>query len=191
MTGITLSAEQLAFARERIARAGLQEPVTLALCDFYRDLEAEVRPRGPPIEMFKAVGRSTRSGYFETLDPPSPGGRAAALQVITIDETRFDAYATNPGETSSGYIFPGGMLPTAGTCERAAAATAWNRARDPLGSTTPTRWPSGTAPSPARPKVAGCARIRRRKADMALSGVLRGGFRSRHIDVVQTVLHKP
>ena len=110
VTGITLSEEQLEFARKRIRRAGLSGQVELRLCD-YRDLDLTV-DHILSIEMFEAVGQPYWQGYFSTLERClRPGGRAA-LQVITIDESHFERYVANPGGFIQTYIFPGGMLPT-------------------------------------------------------------------------------
>lgn len=110
VTGLTLSQEQLDFAYERIARAGLSDRVDLRLCD-YRDVEIQV-DHVVSIEMFEAVGREYWAGYFEAVHHSlRPGGRAA-LQVITIDEAQFEEYASTPGGFIQTYIFPGGMLPT-------------------------------------------------------------------------------
>jgi cyclopropane-fatty-acyl-phospholipid synthase len=118
VTGLTLSAEQLEYARARIARAGLGERVELRLQD-YRDFAGEV-DHVVSIEMFEAVGRDYWDGYFATLARClRPGGRAA-LQVITIDEAQFEHYAANPGGFIQTYVFPGGMLPTRTHLERLA-----------------------------------------------------------------------
>jgi cyclopropane-fatty-acyl-phospholipid synthase len=110
VTGLTLSQEQLCFARRRIAAQGLDDQVELRLCD-YRDFDEPV-DHVVSIEMFEAVGQEYWQGYFSTLARcVRPGGRVA-LQVITIDETQFDHYAENPGGFIQSYIFPGGMLPT-------------------------------------------------------------------------------
>lgn len=116
VTGLTLSLEQLNFARRRIAAAGLAGRVELKLCD-YRDFDQTV-DHIVSIEMFEAVGQEYWSGYFATLMRClRPGGRVA-LQVITIDEAHFQQYADNPGGFIQTYIFPGGMLPTKGHLER-------------------------------------------------------------------------
>ena len=110
VTGLTLSQEQLDFARRRIAAAGLADRVELKLCD-YRDFDQTV-DHIVSIEMFEAVGQEYWPGYFATLMRClRPGGRVA-LQVITIDEAHFQQYADNPGGFIQTYIFPGGMLPT-------------------------------------------------------------------------------
>lgn len=192
VTGITLSAEQLAFARERIARAGLRERVTLALCD-YRDLEGQF-DHVVSIEMFEAVGREYWSGYFETLQARlRPGGRAA-LQVITIDETRFDAYATNPGGFIQSYIFPGGMLPTRRHLREYAAAAGLEPGHEiAFGldyADTLAQWDCAFARQTEWLDAHGYDERFRRMWHYYLA-FCEAGFRSRHIDVVQTVLHKP
>jgi len=63
------------------------------------------------IEMFEAVGEKYWETYFTKLQTLLNGDGAAVLQVITIDEPRFDRYQKKP-DFIQRYIFPGGMLPT-------------------------------------------------------------------------------
>ncbi|AHE97576.1 SAM-dependent methyltransferase [Thioalkalivibrio paradoxus] len=108
VTGITLSQEQLDYARERIARAGLSERVELRLQD-YRELSGQY-DHVVSIEMFEAVGEEWWATYFDRLrECLRPGGRAA-LQVITIDERAFARYRAS-ADFIQLYVFPGGMLP--------------------------------------------------------------------------------
>ncbi|MDJ0741415.1 MAG: cyclopropane-fatty-acyl-phospholipid synthase family protein [Gammaproteobacteria bacterium] len=142
VVGLTLSREQLAYAQQRVRRAGLAERVDLRLCD-YRDFDERV-DHVVSIEMFEAVGREYWQGYFDSVARClRPGGRAA-LQVITIDEGHFDAYAANPGGFIQTYIFPGGMLPTKTHLgELAAAAGLGERGLDGFGddyATTLAHW---------------------------------------------------
>ncbi len=109
VTGLTISREQLDFARERIRRAGLSDRVNLEFRD-YRD-ETETYDKVVSIEMFEAVGEEYWPAFFSKLrDVMKPGGRAG-LQVITISERAFPEYRANP-DFIQRYIFPGGMLPT-------------------------------------------------------------------------------
>jgi len=109
VTGITLSREQLAFARDRVAHAGLTDRVGLALCD-YREVTGTF-DRIVSIEMLEAVGEAWWPTYFRQIhDRLAPGGRAV-LQVITIAEDRYDHYRQAP-DFIQHYVFPGGMLPT-------------------------------------------------------------------------------
>jgi len=115
VTGLTLSAEQLAFARQRLLDRQLSRQCDLRLQD-YRDVRGTF-DRIVSIEMLEAVGEAYWSIYFQKLrDNLRPGG-SAVLQVITIDETRFANYRRRPDFIQK-YIFPGGMLPTKCIIER-------------------------------------------------------------------------
>ncbi|WP_210527597.1 SAM-dependent methyltransferase [Rubellimicrobium arenae] len=109
VTGLTISKEQLAYAQDRIARAGLQDRVTLKLQD-YRD-EQGVYDGVASIEMFEAVGEKYWPVYFETLKRCLKPGRSATLQIITISDQRWDLYRSGVDFIQK-YIFPGGMLPS-------------------------------------------------------------------------------
>ena len=61
--------------------------------------------------MIEAVGEENWPEYFKHLhDNLRPGGRAA-LQAITIDESRYEQYRSG-ADFIQAFIFPGGMLPT-------------------------------------------------------------------------------
>ena len=109
ITGLTLSKEQLKFAGERLQKEGLAEKVDLRLQD-YRDVGGTF-DRIASIEMFEAVGEAHWPHYFDMLRERLARGGAAALQIITIAEERFDHYRSNP-DFIQRYIFPGGMLPS-------------------------------------------------------------------------------
>ncbi len=109
VTGLTISNEQLGFARERIAKAGLQDRVDLKFQD-YRD-ETGSYDAIISIEMFEAVGEKYWSTYFGKLRQClNPGGRAG-LQIITIKPEAYKTYRATP-DFIQRYVFPGGMLPT-------------------------------------------------------------------------------
>jgi cyclopropane-fatty-acyl-phospholipid synthase len=109
VTGLTISREQLAFAEERIRKAGLADRVELRFQD-YRD-EKGLYDRIVSIEMFEAVGEKYWPAYFSKLrECLKPGGKAG-LQIITIKPEAFDQYRSNPDFIQK-YVFPGGMLPT-------------------------------------------------------------------------------
>ncbi len=109
VTGITLSPSQLAWARQTAANAGVTELVDLLLQD-YRDLNGHF-DRIVSIEMFEAVGETYWQEYFSTLKRCLRPGGKAVLQVISIDERRFDAYRRG-SDFIQKYIFPGGFLPS-------------------------------------------------------------------------------
>lgn len=120
VTGLTLSSEQLAYARARLARSVARERCDFRLQD-YRDAEGSY-DRIVSIEMLEAVGETYWPVYFETLRARLKKDGIAVLQVITIDEGFFESYRRNP-DFIQRYIFPGGMLPTASIiAERASSA---------------------------------------------------------------------
>lgn len=109
VTGLTISQEQLNFARERIEKAGLSDLVTLKLQD-YRD-EIGRYDGIASIEMFEAVGEKYWPTYFNKVRDCLKPGKQATLQIITIREKRFETYRKGVDFIQK-YIFPGGMLPS-------------------------------------------------------------------------------
>ena len=110
LTGVTLSSEQLAWAQERLAGAGLAAQADLRFQD-YRDIADPAFDAVVSIEMFEAVGREYWDGYFQTVAAKlKPGGRAC-IQTITIRDDLFERYARS-SDFIQQYIFPGGMLPS-------------------------------------------------------------------------------
>jgi cyclopropane-fatty-acyl-phospholipid synthase len=109
VTGITLSEEQAALARQRVIEAGLEGDIDIRLSDYR---SAPGRYSGiASIEMFEAVGERWWPVFFGRVRELLQPGAAAALQVITIADDRFERYARRPDFTQR-YIFPGGMLPS-------------------------------------------------------------------------------
>lgn len=109
LRGITLSREQLEFAKARMTRQGLDDNVELVFED-YRDTRGTYDGIAS-VEMIEAVGEAHWPTYFKTLfDRLKPGG-AAAIQGITILEENYDAYR-NGVDFIQRYVFPGGMLLT-------------------------------------------------------------------------------
>jgi cyclopropane-fatty-acyl-phospholipid synthase len=118
LTGVTLSTEQLAYAQNRLGAEVQSGRCELRLQD-YRDIAGRF-DRIASIEMLEAVGEAYWPTYFAKLhDCLHPGG-IAVLQVITIDESRFERYRRRPDFIQK-YIFPGGMLPTKQTIANEAA----------------------------------------------------------------------
>jgi cyclopropane-fatty-acyl-phospholipid synthase len=110
VTGVTLSTEQLAWAQDRMARAGLAEQADLRLQD-YRDIADPPFDALVSIEMFEAVGQSYWPGYFETVTRCLKPGGKACIQTITIHDDLFERYSRSTDFIQQ-YIFPGGMLPS-------------------------------------------------------------------------------
>lgn len=118
LTGLSLSTEQLAWARERLARQGLAADLRL---QDYRD-ESGVYDGVASIEMFEAVGEEYWPSYFRTVARSLRAGGRACIQSIVIDEALFARYRKSTDFIQQ-YIFPGGMLPspTAFTAQAEAA----------------------------------------------------------------------
>jgi len=114
LTGLTLSAEQLAHAQRGVDAAGVADHVELRLQD-YRDVRGEF-DRIVSIEMLEAVGERYWPVYFETLRERLRPGGVAVLQVITIADAHFDKYRRG-ADFIQRFIFPGGMLPSPGALQ--------------------------------------------------------------------------
>jgi len=109
VVGVTLSTEQLGFARDRLQRLGMAGRAELRLQD-YRDISDAPFDAICSIEMIEAVGREYWPTYFTTLARLlKPGGRAC-VQSIVIDDALFDRYVDGTDFIQQ-YIFPGGCLP--------------------------------------------------------------------------------
>jgi len=118
VTGLTISREQLDYARRRLGdRAEIR-------FQDYRDT-AERFDAIASIEMIEAVGEANWPTYFRVLhDRLKPGGNAA-VQAITISERLFPGYRAK-ADFIQRYIFPGGMLPTKSILASQAAAAGLN-----------------------------------------------------------------
>ncbi len=115
VTGLTISAEQLEFARERIKRAGLDDRIEFKFQD-YRD-ETGQYDQIASIEMFEAVGEQYWPTYFGKIKECLKPGGTAGLQIITINDEQFETYRRRP-DFIQRYIFPGGMLPSPAALEK-------------------------------------------------------------------------
>lgn len=102
--GITLSAEQKAFADNRLAGAA---NCAITLTD-YRDVSGQYDAIAS-VEMVEAVGMEYWPSYLDCIARNlKPGGRAA-IQYIRIEDDIFEAYASG-ADFIQRYVFPGGML---------------------------------------------------------------------------------
>lgn len=107
VTGITISMEQLEYARARLERAGLADRVDLQFRD-YRDVEGKY-DHIVSIEMIEAVGERYWPDYFAMLKRHVAPGGSALVQAIVIADDFFEGYRRRPDFIQT-YIFPGGML---------------------------------------------------------------------------------
>ncbi|PIB94283.1 cyclopropane-fatty-acyl-phospholipid synthase family protein [Caulobacter sp. FWC2] len=104
MTGVTLSTEQLALAKERAEKAGLADKTDFRLTD-YRDLN-ETFDRIVSVGMLEHVGAPNFRTYFETI--------AKLLDEDGVALVHSIGKMHGPGATNAftqKYIFPGGYIP--------------------------------------------------------------------------------
>jgi cyclopropane-fatty-acyl-phospholipid synthase len=124
LTGVTLSTEQLEFARTRMAGRtqpdGAPAAADLRLQD-YRDINDGPYDAICSIEMVEAVGRAYWPTYFQSVHRLLKSGGKACIQSIVIDDALFDRYIRS-SDFIQQYIFPGGCLPCPREFRREAAA---------------------------------------------------------------------
>ncbi len=109
VTGITLSSEQAAVARERAEAAGVAGLVSIELRD-YRRIE-ERYDRIVSIEMIEAVGHRELPSFTRALDRHLTPDGLVALQMIAVPEERYERYRRGRDWIRE-YIFPGGVIPS-------------------------------------------------------------------------------
>ncbi len=112
VTTTTISREQHAWAAERVARAGLQDRVTLLLED-YRDLSGEYDAL-VSIEMIEAVGHQYLDTYLGKCSSLLKGDGVMLLQAITIRD-QFYEQARRSVDFIKRFIFPGSFIPSVRT----------------------------------------------------------------------------
>jgi len=110
VTGVTLSTEQLGFARNRLYDAGLATQADLRLQD-YRDIQDEPFDAICSVEMVEAVGQAYWPTYFGTVSRLLKSGGKACIQSIVIRDDLFERYVQS-SDFIQQYIFPGGCLPS-------------------------------------------------------------------------------
>lgn len=115
VTSVTISREQHALARERVAAAGLEHLVDIQLRD-YRDIEGQY-DAVVSIEMLEAVGAEFYEAYFAAVDRALRPGGKFSLQVITFPDVAYETQRRGANWIQT-YIFPGGLCPSLSVVER-------------------------------------------------------------------------
>ncbi|WP_329121708.1 cyclopropane-fatty-acyl-phospholipid synthase family protein [Streptomyces sp. NBC_01465] len=112
VTGVTLSTEQAAYARKRIAEEGLTDRIEIRVQD-YRDV------RGGPYDAISSIGMAEHVGsvrYREYADDLyallKPGGRLLNHQIARRPERDESAYHVD--DFIDAYVFPDGELAPVG-----------------------------------------------------------------------------
>ena len=109
VTTTTISREQHEYAREKIARAGLGDRITLLLED-YRDLKGRF-DKAMSIEMIEAVGADYLDTYLAKCSSLLEPHGAMLLQAITIQDQHYEQ-ARRSVDYIQRYIFPGSFIPS-------------------------------------------------------------------------------
>jgi len=105
VTGLTISAEQAAFAREHTA--GLDVRI---LEEDYRVHEGTYT-KVASIEMLEAIGERQFPTYFEAIDRLLAPDGVACIQTILVPDDRWDRYRKAPDWIEQ-YVFPGCLIPS-------------------------------------------------------------------------------
>ncbi|MFD9070235.1 class I SAM-dependent methyltransferase [Streptomyces lasiicapitis] len=108
VVGVTLSQEQAAYARKRIAQEGLTDRIEIRVQD-YRDV------RDGPYDAISSIGMAEHVGAEQYLEYAAdlhallkPGGRLLNHQIARRPQTDESAYAVD--EFIDAYVFPDGEL---------------------------------------------------------------------------------
>lgn len=115
--GITLSENQAALARERVAQAGLQDRVEIRIQD-YRDVDGHFE-RITSVGMFEHVGVQHLKDYFARVAGLLAPGGVAMNHGITTTNPDNGATPYGGGQFIDEYVFPQGELAHLATVVRA------------------------------------------------------------------------
>ena len=107
VTTTTISGQQHDYAKAAIAKAGLEDRITLLQND-YRDLEGQY-DKIVSIEMIEAVGHEYHDTYFRKCCDLLKRDGLMLLQAITIADQHYER-AKKTVDFIKRYIFPGGCL---------------------------------------------------------------------------------
>ncbi len=116
--GVTLSENQFAYAKERIAALGLTDRCEVRLQD-YRDVpEVGGYDKITSVGMFEHVGMKNLPLYFEHMQRLLKDGGAMLMHGITSTHPRKRQVGRGAGEFIDKYVFPDGELPHLGDVTR-------------------------------------------------------------------------
>jgi cyclopropane-fatty-acyl-phospholipid synthase len=197
VTTTTISAEQHAYASERVREAGLQDRVEVLLQD-YRD-RAEIGRHGRydklvSIEMIEAVGWQYFPTFFRRCSELVKDDGAMLLQAIVIEDHAYEVEKAGRSFMNT-HIFPGGCLPSLEVIARNVARVTDFRELHLEDITahyavTLERWRERFLSATERLSELGYDERFRRMWELYLS-YCEGGFRERRIQDVQLLLAKP
>ena len=196
VTTTTISAEQHAYASERIRLTGLQDRVTV-LSEDYRNRALD--SHGPydklvSIEMIEAVGWQYFPTFFRRCSELVADHGAMLLQAIVIEDRAYEVEKASRSFANT-HIFPGGCLPSLQVIARNVARVTDFREAGLEDITahyalTLQRWRERFLAAAERVAELGYDERFRRMWELYLS-YSEGGFRERRIQDVQLLLAKP
>jgi cyclopropane-fatty-acyl-phospholipid synthase len=192
VTTTTISAEQHAYACERVRAAGLQERVTVLLED-YRALQGRY-DKLVSIEMIEAVGWRYFPTFFRRCSELLADHGAMLLQAIVIEDRAYEVEKAGKSFINT-HVFPGGCLPSLEVIGRSVARVTDFREVHLEDITahyavTLQRWRERFLEAADRLSELGYDERFRRLWELYLS-YCEGGFRERRIQDVQLLLAKP
>ncbi|MFN0085881.1 MAG: class I SAM-dependent methyltransferase [Blastocatellia bacterium] len=127
VTSITISEEQLKYARDRVAAEGLSGQIDFQLTD-YRNVTGKF-DKIVSIEMIEAVGHEYFNSFFKKCHELLNRYGLLAIQAITCPDSRYESHRKNVTWMQK-HIFPGGLLPSIGVMNEAINETGdlqlWN-----------------------------------------------------------------
>ncbi len=192
VTGLTISAEQAALARQRVDGAGLGDRVQIVEQD-YRAHDGRYT-KVASVEMLEAIGEQQFGTYFATIDRVLEAGGIACVQTILIPDDRWDRYRKSPDWIEQ-YVFPGCLIPSLTALTTAATAASRLTMLDvheigPHYAETLRRWRSNVHDRIDEVRALGYDRTFERTWDFYLA-FCEAGFRSRALRDVQLTLSRP
>ncbi|XP_059283049.1 uncharacterized protein LOC132036253 isoform X7 [Lycium ferocissimum] len=108
-TGITLSEQQLEYAQLRVEQEGLQDQITLILCDYRQIPNKDKYDRIVAMGMIEHVGHDYVHEFFTCCESALTEDGLLVLQFISVPDGSYDEYRHSNGFIKE-YIFPGGCL---------------------------------------------------------------------------------
>ncbi len=192
VTATTISAEQCALARRRVADAGLSDRIEIQQRD-YRELSGRY-DRIVSIEMIEAVGHEHLGTFFRTCGDRLVHDGRMLLQVITTSDTYYETYRRSV-DFIQRYVFPGGLCPAPMALARAVGRNSDLRVthlEDLTGDYAQTlrHWRARFAQRTGDILALGYPERFLRLWDFYLQ-YCEAGFAERHIGTVQMVLARP
>ena len=109
-TGVTISKEQLEFAKNSLNKMNLKNNSISFEFEDYRNLTGKF-DKIVSIEMIEAVGHNNYPEYFNKIDELLTKNGVATIQAITSPDSRYDQIRTS-ADFIQKHIFPGSLLPS-------------------------------------------------------------------------------